>query len=225
MKYIFFTALVSILLLTACLNTEGLLEFKGKVLDESTKSAISGRKVIIKALEDSDNEFISSYAGYFTTDSAGTFSYTLTKVKKAYWYEFSVVGDTSFACLNKRISLGELNSNGKFLSFYLDKLADFTIKINRMSKIPILDTLYVSWVSNGIDGKTMYPYEIGNNWIYSKEGLRWIGGDIKSVIRTKVYADKRTIVRWELFREGKYKEIIDTIFCVRDAANSVYLKY
>jgi len=213
------------MLLSGCMDTEGFLELNGKVLDENTKAVISGRKVIIKALEEIDNEFISSYAGSFTTDSSGTFSYTLTKIKKAYWYEFSVVGDTSFACLNKRISLGELNTNGRFLSFYLDKLADFTIKINRMSKIPALDTLYVSWVSNGIDGKTMYPYVIGNNWIYSKEGLRWIGGDIKSVIRTKVYADKRTIVRWELFREGKYKEIIDTIFCVRDAANSVYLKY
>jgi len=207
------------------MNTEGILELKGKVLDENTKTTISNIKVIIHALLKIDDEFMPIYAGYFITDSSGGFSYTLKKVKNVYWYEFNIIGDTAYACLNNRISLGELNMNGKYLSFSLDKFADFTIKINRVSKVPELDTLYVTWVSNGIDGQSLYPYEIGNNWIDSKAGLRWIGGDIKSVIKTKVYANKNTIVSWKLFRNGRYEKIMDTIFCLRDASNVVYLKY
>lgn len=225
MKYASFITMVSIIFITGCIDPEGILELKGKVIDKNTNAAISNRKIIIKALEKSDDDFISTYAGYFITDSSGCFAYTLKKVKDVYLYEFCFVGDTAYACLNNRLSLGELNNNGMFLSFYLDKLADFTIKINRISKIPIRDTLYVSWVSNGIDGKTLFPYEIGNYRINSKEKLRWIGGDINSVIKTKVFADKKTVVRWELFRDGKYKEIKDTILCIKDAANIVSLKY
>jgi hypothetical protein len=225
MKFPGFVALVSIFLLSGCMDNAGILELKGRVLDDNTKVAISNRKIIIQALTKSDEKFLSSYAGEFITDSSGSFAYVLKKVKNAYLYEFCVVGDTAYASLNNRLSLTDLNQNGMFLSFDLRKLADFTIKINRTNKTFIRDTLYVSWESNGIDGKTLYPYETGNIWINSKEKLRWIGGNIKSVIKTKVFADKKTIVRWELFREGKYKEIKDTIFCLRDAANIVSLEY
>lgn len=225
MKYLRFNAFLSIILLIGCTDTEGILELKGKVLDKNTNVTISNRKVIIQALHKSDDEFISSFAGYFITDSSGSFAYPLKKVKNVYLYEFCVVGDTAYASLNNRLGLTELERDGMFLSFYLNKLADFCININRLSSMPIRDTLYVSWVSNGVDGKTLYPYEIGNYWTNSKQGLRWIGGDIKSVIKTKVFADKKTVVTWELFRDGKYKKIIDTIFCIRNAANIVSLKY
>jgi hypothetical protein len=225
MKYISFIALVSFILLTGCMDTEGILELKGRVLDKNTEAAISNRKIIIQALLKSDDKLISSYAGEFITDSSGCFAYVLKKVKNVYLYEFCLVGDSAYASLNNRLTLGDLNLNGMFLSFYLDRLADFTIRINRVSKIPICDTLYVSWISNGIDGKTLYPFEIGIKCINSKQGLRWIGGDINSAIKTKVFADKKTIVSWELFREGTYKKITDTIFCIRDEVNIVSLKY
>jgi hypothetical protein len=220
-----FSALISILLFIGCTDPEGILELKGKILELNTKVTISNRKVIIRALQKNDNEFISSYTGTFSTDSSGCFAYSLKKVKNVYLYEFCIVGDTAYASLNNILGLTELDRDGMFLSFYLDKLTDFTIKINRLSNIPLRDTLYVTWVSNGIDGKTLYPYEIGNYWTNSKQGLRWIGGDINSIIKTKVFADKKTIVTWELFRGGKYKEIKDTIFCLRNAANIVSLKY
>jgi hypothetical protein len=225
MKSILFFTLVSVLLLVGCLQTEGLLQIQGKIMDESTKRTIAGRKVIIQALTKIDDEFISSNAGDFITDSTGCFSYKLNRVKNVYWYEFSVVGDTAYACLNKNLSLGELTSEGTFLEFYLDRLTDFKIKINRISKSPALDTLYVSWKSDGIEGKSIFPYEVGNNWLDSKGRLRWIGGDIKSMIKTKVFANKITIVRWELFRDGRYKEFKDTILCIRDIENVESFKY
>ena len=104
-------------------------------------------------------------------------------------------------------------------------MTDLTIVINRVSKTPLFDTLLMEWETNGIDGRTIYPYEIENYRINPDQGLIWIGGDVKSIIKTKVYAEKNAIVRWELFRDGKDKVMIDTIFCVRDAANSASLKY
>jgi hypothetical protein len=225
MKNIGFTAWVSIMLLSGCIYSEGALELKGKVLDENTNAAISNREIIIQALAESDDTYISTYAGSFLTDSSGGFNYTLKKVKNAFLYDFCIVGDTAYAFQNNRLGLTELNRNGMFLSFYLNKLADLTIKINRISKTPSCDTLYVSWESNGIDGAALYPYEIEDYWINSNEKLMWVGGDIKSAIKTKVFAGKKTVVRWELFRYGKYKEIIDTISCIRDAANTVYFNY
>lgn len=119
----------------------------------------------------------------------------------------------------------EFRQEGKFLSFRLRKLTDLTIKIEKKSKILFRDTLFVSWQSDGIDGGILYSYKIVNYGIPSDLALRWIGGDIKSVIKTKVFADKKTIVRWELYRNGRPKEIIDTIFCQREVANSLYFKY
>ena len=72
-------------------------------------------------------------------------------------------------------------------------------------------TLTVTWETNGIDGQTLYPFKIENYRINSENGLKWIGGDVKSAIKTKVYADKNTIVHWELTRNAKRKDIVDTI--------------
>ena len=63
------------------------------------------------------------------------------------------------------------------------------------------------------------------NGLTSTFGLRWIGGNVKSTIKTRAYADQWTIVRWVLYRDGEKKEIIDTIICRRDLVNKVYLKY
>ena len=225
MKHISFIAFVFMILLSECTDTEGILEIKGKILDEKTKVTIPNRKIIVQALEKDDIKFRSTYAGEFSTDSSGSFAYSLKKVKNVYLYDFCIVGDSAYAFSNNELGLTELNRYGEFLSFYLSKLTDLTIKLDRKNKMPFRDTIYVSWESNGIAGDILYPYKIENYRITSNIGLRWIGGDIKSAIKTKVYADKNTIVRWTLFRNGKVKEITDTIFCKRDGANSVCIKY
>ena len=78
----------------------------------------------------------------------------------------------------------------------------------------------------------MYPYQIENYGIsdntfalISGFGLRWIGGNINSTIRTKVFADKITTIHWELVRNKKRFETVDTIICKRDlvyVANFTY---
>jgi len=172
------------------------------------------------------NIYIYSHvAGHCFTDSSGHFTYTLRKVKNIYLYDFYIVGDSAYAFSDTRISLTELNRNGKFLSFYLSKLTDLTIKIDRKSKTPYIDTLYISWKSKDTDGKILYPYQVRNNSYELNKRLEWIGGNINSVIKTKVYADEKTIVRFKLFRDGKYMEIVDTFFCSKDVANNVYFKY
>jgi hypothetical protein len=229
MKFFGFMAFIAGIILIGCADNEGDLELKGKVLDEKTKIAIPNRKIIVQALEPGDKKLNPFYVGEFCTDSSGYFAYSLRKIKNIYLYEFCIVGDSSYAFSNYKLGLTELKRYGKFLSFYLSKLADFTIAIERKSKTPFQETLYVSWRSNGMDGKKLYPYTIKNYGIRDHGNTldmpcKWIGGDIKSAIKTKVYADKETIVRWELHGNRKIKEFTDTIFCKRDVYNYVYFK-
>jgi hypothetical protein len=172
-----------------------------------------------------DNELIPVSSGQFLTDSSGCFVYKLKKVRNSYLYNFYFVGDSSYAFSTKLLGMTELKRDGEFLTFNLNKLTDFTITIDRKSKTPVPDTLFVWWESNGIDGKILYPYKIENSGIAPHTGFEWIGGNIESAIKTKAYADKKTVVYWKLYRNGKRKEITDTIFCIRDLANYVNIDY
>ena len=53
MKSISLIAFLSFVLLTGCIDTDGVLELRGKVLDANTKAPISNRKVVIQALVNS----------------------------------------------------------------------------------------------------------------------------------------------------------------------------
>lgn len=225
MKIVIYSKIAIGILLTGCLNTEGTLEIRGKVLDEYTKTQIPGRDIIVQGLIRGSEEFIPVDAGQFSTDSSGCFTYLLRKVRDAHYYKFYLVGDSDYAFRIKELGLMELEKNAKYLFFSLSKLADFIINIDRKSKTPVCDTLYLSWKSDGIDGKTLYPYKINNYGLNITNELCWIGGNVRSTIKTRAFADIRTTVRWALIRNGRVKEIIDTITCKRDIINEVYLKY
>jgi len=201
------------------------MELKGKVIDENTKVPIPNISVMVQALYQSYDSTNYIYVGDFTTDSLGCFAYTLKKVKSTSLYSFCIEGHPAYAESNELLGLSDLDTYGKFLSFEVNRIVDLTLKIDRVSKTPFPDILTVTWETNGVDGQTLYPYKIENYCINSDNGLKWIGGDVKSAIKTKVFADKNTIVHWELIRNGKLKVITDTIFCIRDAVNSVYFKY
>ena len=225
MKNFSFMAFIIIILSMGCADPEGILEIGGKVLDENTKVTIPRRVVIVQALIRRDNDFIPVYAGEFLTDSSGHFGYTLKKVRNSYLYNFCLVGDSAYAFSTFRLGMTELKRDDKFLTFFLNKLADLTITIDRKSKSPALDTLYLSWESNRIDGRILYPYKIENSGNAPDIGFTWIGGKIESAIKTKAYADKMTIVCWKLYRNGKRKEITDTVVCKRDVTNYVNFSY
>ena len=220
------------LLLMGCLNTEGTLEIKGKVIDEYTKILIPRRDIIVQGLVKNELELVTIDAGQFSTDSSGNFIYLLKKVKDARYYNFYIAGDSDYSFKTKKLGLLELEQNAMFLSFSLSKLADLRIKIYGKSKTPYTDTLYLSWKSNGVDFKTLYPYKIDNygipdNFIglTSYSGLEWIGGNTMSTVKTRVFANKITQLHWELVRNKKRKEITDTITCKRDITNSIYFTY
>ena len=225
MRIIIYIAFVMGILFIGCVNTKGVLKIKGKVIDECTKAPIVGREIIVQGLVESYNTTEPIDAGHFSTDISGHFTYSLRKVKDAFYYNFCLVGDSDYSFVTEKIALIYLERNAKQLSFSLSKLADLTIQIFRKSKTPVCDTLYLSWKSNGVDGRTLYPYKITNNGLTSTFELRWIGGNVKSTIKTRSFADQRTTVRWVLFRNGKIEEILDTITCKRDLVNIVCLKY
>lgn len=225
MKYRIFNVLVFSLLLSACTNTVGTIELKGKVVDGGTKKPIPNMFVVVEALPRSDDETTPVYAGDFTTDSSGCFAYTLKKVKNISFYNFYIKGNPAYDPSDQVLGLTDLNKFGKFLTFEVQRIVDFTMYINRESATTFRDTLMVSWETNKVDGKTMYPFRIENYHINAQNSLIWIGGDVKSKIITKVYADKYTIVHWELFRKGRHTDIFDTIFCKRNTANNMTLKY
>lgn len=220
------------ILLTGCVNTEGTLVIKGKVTDEYTKVQIPGRKIIVQGLLESNNTLVPVDAGQFSTDSSGCFLYSLRKIKDAHYYNFCLVGDSDYASMINRLGLYELKQNSKYLFFSLKKLADLTINIQKISKTPCRDTLYLTWESNNVDFRTLYPYKIDNYGITDNSfglipgfGLRWIGGNINSTVKTRVFAGKMTKIHWELVRNKKIKEITDTITCKRDLTHIVYFKY
>jgi hypothetical protein len=219
-------------LLLGCDKTEGTIKIKGKAIDELTKVQIPGREIIVQGLLERNNELVPIDAGQFSTDSAGCFIYSLKKIKDARYYNFCIVGDSDYAAITKKLSLFQLDENAKYLFFSLSKLADLTIKIQKISKTPYRDTLYLSWESNKVDFRTLYPYQIDNYGITDNSfglipdfGLRWIGGNINSTVKTRVFADKITKIHWELVRNKKRNEITDTIICKRDLPHIVYFTY
>ncbi len=225
MKYIGILSFIAVLLFWRCDHTVGTIEIKGKVLDDHTKVSIPSRKVIIQALLKNDQNQISVDAGQFTTDSTGRFNYTLQKIRNANLYNFYCVGDSAYASSTILLGLTDLNRDGKFLKLFIRKLTDFTITIFRKSKVPACDTLYVIWKSNDLEGSYLYPYEIENFGEKQNIAFRWIGGDVKAKIKTKVFADKNTLIYFELARNRKRREFVDTVFCRRDMANSANFKY
>jgi hypothetical protein len=218
--------------LTGCVNTEGTLKINGKVVDERTKTGIPWKNILVQGLINSDTITEPVEAGQFSTDSSGSFTYSLRKIKGVYNYNFCFLGNSDYPVTIHKISLFGLKNNAKSISFSLSKLVDLTIKINRKSTTPLCDTLHLYWESNGIYGGSIYPYEINhyerksNSFgLPSDRYLVWIGGKVNSTLNTKVYADKRTELSWELYRNGKKQEFTDTITCKRDFANIVYFTY
>ena len=218
-------AIAYISLLIGCTYTGGSIDIAGKVLDEYSKEGIPNRAVILQAMIYSDSVLIPTKdIGHFYTDSTGHFTYTINKIKGAYWYNFIFVGDSTYAYSTRMVSLEELKSNSKFQSFYLDKFADLTIKIERINKSEFTDTLFLSWKTNGDDGR-MFPYKVINNGTAHLLEFMWIGRNIRSVIEAKTFANKNTIVKMSLFRNRGVKEMSDTIYCIRDVKNSFTFKY
>jgi len=230
-KFFIFIAFASGVLV-GCVNTEGTLIIKGKVLDESTKTGIPLKNIIVQGLVNSDNKLIPIEAGQFSTDSSGCFTYSLRKIKDANNYNFCFVGDSENLFTTNKMTLFDLERNAKYLLFSLSKLVDLTIVLNRKSKTPVCDTLCLSWESDGVYFWFLYPYRINNfgrtNNSFghtSGTGLTWIGGNVNSTINTKVFADKMTKLSWELYRNGRRKKFTDTITCKRDFANFVNFTY
>jgi hypothetical protein len=230
-KFFIFIAFASGMII-ACVNTEGTLKIKGKVLDEKTKTGIPWKNIIVQGVVNSDNKTENTVAGQFSTDSSGFFTYSLSKIKDVYYYNFCFIGNSEYPVTIKRMSLASLKSNSKYLFFTLNKLVDLTIKISRKSRTPVCDTLRLIWESDGVFGLSLYPYKIDNYrktdpsyGLRSDRDLTWIGGKVNSTVHTKVFADKMTELSWELYRNGKRKEFRDTITCKRDFANIVYFTY
>jgi hypothetical protein len=227
-KFIFIIALLSI----GCLRTEGDLNITGKVTDEFTCEEIPCRNIIIQGIKKRNDSIFTTEAGQITTDSSGKFKFRLHKIKDTRAYNFVIVGDSDYALKANERTLFDLERNPDFISFSMNRLTDLTIIINRKAKIPASDTLSLAWDSNDVFFWSLYPYRIynydkTNNFKVASPGseLRWFGGYVNSIVRTKVFSEKKTKIYWDLNRNGKRIEYIDTITCKRDVINRIYFSY
>jgi len=224
MKYLSILICSTFFALTGCISTEGTIKLEGNVFDIQTKVCVPYRKVIIQGFVSSNQKLID--AGYFYTDSLGHFAYTLKKIKGAYSYSFHFVGDSAYSASTQELFLTFLDENSKFLSFYLTKLTNLTFKIVKTDEETSSDEiLYFSWKSDGVDGKTIYPYQVIN---YGKPPIfdfKWIGNNINSIIQTKALAGKKVIISCEIVKGKVKKEIIDTIICELNQDNHFSFKY
>jgi len=223
MKIILSLAIATGFLIAGCGNRD--IKIKGNIIDEVTKVPIPGRKIIVQGLIERNDSLVPAEAGSFYTDNTGCFSYPLRKIKDANSYNFCFVGDSDYYFTAEKIDLAFIKKNAKQLTFSLKKLADLTILIFKQSKTQVPDTLFLFWKTEGMDARTPYLYKISNNGLPSSSRLRWIGGDVKSEVKTRTFADSRTILQWVLYRGGRTKEITDTIICKRNLENKVYFKY
>ena len=224
--------IASMSILTACIHTRGPMELRGFVKDKCSGEKIPYRKIIVEGMVRDEDQSFPVDAGQFSTDSTGNFFFTLNRIKNAYDYNFHLVGDSLYMFSSVKMELLELQNAALDLEFSLDKLVELTIKINRKCKTPAVDTLYLSLWSDRVDGRIIYPYKISK---YGKidhyfgtsndSELRWIGGNVNSTVRARVFADKLTSLSWEIVRNGTRKEISDTITCKRDLENLVYFTY
>lgn len=213
------------IIIAGCNSTEGTLDIEGRVVDEYTKVGIPNRVVLIQGLVESDSTLTpTAETGRFNTDSTGRFIYTVRKTKGAYWYKFTFVGDSNYSYTTQEMTLFDIKNSSKFLSFKMNKLTNLTIKVERSSKTLPYDTLFVSWKTNGLEGKA-YPHSVINNGVAPDIEFRWIGGNVNSLIETKTLANKNTIIYLNLFRQGRMKEMSDTIYCDRDVKNYFTFKY
>jgi len=230
-KLLIFLALLPVML-TGCLKTDGTLKIKGKITDESTNQGIPWKNIIVQGVLYNNNKSEPVEVGQFSTDSTGCFTFTVNKVKGAYDYNFCFIGNPDYPVTIHPVTLLYLQANAKYLSFSLSKLVDLTIKIRRKSKVPACDTLRMIWESNEVFGLSLYPYKIYNYGepsdpvgLTSGSDLMWVGGKVNSTVSTKVFADKKTEINWELFRYGRRKHFTDTITCRRNFENTVYFAY
>jgi len=227
-----YLVIILLLLSTGCNHTEGTLKIKGKVIDEFTRENIPLRDIIVDGLTGPEYDLVPVEAGFFTADSTGCFDFTLKKVKNAYTYNFKIVGDSDYAFKANHIPLGYLQRRPGEVIITASKLTALTIKINRKSTTLQNDTLYLFWSSDGIEGKELYPSRIENYGSNSgsigqaeEPDFKWIGGFVNAAIKTRVYSEKPTIIKWALNRDRRREEIIDTIICRRGRANTVYFTY
>ncbi|MDX9946530.1 MAG: hypothetical protein RBS38_04125 [Bacteroidales bacterium] len=232
MKFIICLALILGILSPGCVSVGGRFALKGKIIDDVTMSRIPGREVIVDGLLEINDEFEPVYAGQFSTDSSGVFSYKLKRVRGARYYNFHVVGDTNYAATTRRFNFFQLSVNSKRLVIPLRRLAGLTIKIEKLSHTTRQDTLYLSWESDRTNFRNLYPYEIENKGITDIPvmvipglGLRWIGGEINATVRTRIYAGKMTKIHWELARNKKRSEFTDTIISKGERVHLVHFTY
>lgn len=232
MKFFICLALIPGILSSGCVNVGGRFAIKGKIIDDLTIDRIPGREVIVDGLLEINNEFVPVYTGQFSTDSSGVFSYKLKRVKGARYYNFHVVGDTNYAAMTRRLNVFQLIASSKRLVIPLRRLAGLTIKIEKLTHTARPDTLYLSWESDRINFRNLYPYEIENNGITDIPvmvipglGLRWIGGEINATVRTRIYAGKMTKLHWELARNKKRSEFTDTIISKGERVHTVNFTY
>lgn len=225
------TIIIISILFFGCVNTEGDLEIEGRVIDEFTKATLPWRNIIVQGIKKSDENILTLDVGQFSTDSSGRFKYKLKKIRDVRYYNISFVGDSNYAFKNKELSLYDLEQNSKYLSFTLNKLADLFIIVNRKSKKPEHDTLSLAWDSNDVFFWSLFPYKIynsdkSNSYTVASGGeLRWYGGNVSSIVKTRVFAEKKTRIYWDLIRYGRRSEFTDTITCKRDFINKIYFSY
>lgn len=201
-------------------------ELRGQVQDDLTHASIPGRRILVQALTAEENGLIPVYIDEFSTDEEGNFSYQLKRDKRYYLYNLSFVGDSDYAYKNVQLGLTELTRYGKFLTFELRRLTDLTIRLESRRQIDMEESVYVSWFTDGTEGRYLYPYTVSNHGSApATQQLKWTGGNVRSEIHTKVFAGKPTVIHWEIFRYGKYRKISDTIMCGRDAENQVMLTF
>jgi hypothetical protein len=224
-----FIILFSILSIFGCEDDnhlyDGTLNIKGKISDDYTGEGIQNTELSIQGVSSSEGVFgLRLDLGKFKTNSEGYFSGEIKKMKNVERYDFILLADANYYSVIKEMSVSDVEGNLLNLDLTLSRLTELVINIEKTSPASIIDTLYISW---GVINNQVYgPFQPLNfTGTQPDLGMRWIGGEVKSSIKTKTLANKTTEIITEIFRSGQYTLSYDTLYCERDVVNTYNINY
>lgn len=226
----FRTFLINILALIICSCSDdglfdGSVSIKGKLYDEYTNIGVPDILVTVDAISSNGLFGTRAEVGSFVTNSLGEFSTEIKTLPDASRYEFFIQGDTTHYSSTIDIDTEDFEYSASNLNFAIHLLTDLTINLEKITQTEINDTLYLSWGVINIVYGPFFDCDVINYENIPDNGFRWVGGNVKSTIRTKTIANKEIEIILNLYRNGIQEYIKDTFYCERNIQNVINFKY
>lgn len=204
---------------------EGTLTIYGTVADDYTGKGIPNVKLTFTGVSGDVGIFGGSVElGSFKTNSSGQFWGELRKLRDVERYDIMLIEESQYYSTVLPFSVVEMETQSDNLNLEMSRYTDLEIRLEKIADPNIPDTLYLSWgvIQNSVYG----PFDpIIFDGTQPDIGHRWIGGEVRTTIRTRTLANKHTEIIVDLYRNGTRTLTFDTLYCERNVLNTFDIFY